>query len=65
MPLAIEQVKGMRAMVRKAGMALERSSQSISDTWDIMSTPTKMLTAAVAVAGMDENRGAKKRERKK
>ncbi len=48
MPAVIEYVKGMRAIVRKAGIAISRSSQSISLTCCIMRKPTSTSAGVAA-----------------
>src|SRR5438045_455492 len=51
-PLAIEYVSGMMITVRKAGMAMPGSAQSISASAPIISAPTRISAGAVAAVGM-------------
>ena len=48
MPLVIENVNGIRTMVRKAGMAIVGSPQSMSATWRISRNPTTTRAGAAA-----------------
>ena len=64
-PSAMDQVKGMVATVRKAGMPICGSSQLISPRPVSIRPPTRMRAGAVAKVGMAPTKGAMKRERKK
>ena len=50
-PLAIEYVNGIRVKVRKAGMAMPQSCQSILPTWDTIMKPTTTRAGATASNG--------------
>src|SRR6059058_2512128 len=60
-PLAIEYVSGMMITVRKAGMAMPGSAQSISASAPIISAPTRISAGAVAAVGMACTRGKEQR----
>ena len=51
MPTVIEYPKGMKTIVRKAGMATARSVQSILETCCIMRNPTATSAGAAASLG--------------
>ena len=63
-PLAIEYVVTINRIVKNAGTASVVSSKSMSLTGEIMNNPTKIRAGEVAAAGIEINRGAKKRERR-
>uniref|UniRef100_A0A1Y1L1A2 Uncharacterized protein n=1 Tax=Photinus pyralis TaxID=7054 RepID=A0A1Y1L1A2_PHOPY len=64
-PLAIEYVKGMRQIARKAGTASPMYFQLISGTAPAIIDPTRIRTQPVAQGGIEAKIGAKKTAMKK
>lgn len=63
-PFEIENVRGIKIIAKKAGMASSSSSHLMRVTGFIIKTPTNTSGAAVATAGTIESKGEKKRNGK-
>src|SRR4029450_9917632 len=59
MPLVMEKVNGIRTMVRKAGMAISASAQSMSATCRLSRKPTTPRAGAAASWGMTSTNGVR------
>ena len=64
-PFEMEKVSGIKMMAKKAGMASSRRSHSIERTGFIIKAPTNTKGAAVAMEGITDKRGDRKKNGRK